>query len=44
MLARPSRYYEDVVGFARRFSAGGVYDLTVWAYAQSNTVRFQIEP
>lgn len=34
--------YLDLVRFARRFSAGGAYDLTVWAYAQSNTVRIQI--
>jgi hypothetical protein len=37
------QYYQDLVRFARRFSAGGAYDLTVWAYAQSNTVRIQIE-
>ena len=37
------QYYQDLVRFARRFSVGGAYDLTVWAYAQSNTVRIQIE-
>ena len=36
-------YYQDLVRFARRFSSGGAYDLTVWAYAPSNTVRIQIE-
>jgi hypothetical protein len=37
------QYYQDLVRFAGRFSAGGAFDVTVWAYAESNTVRIQIE-
>jgi hypothetical protein len=36
--------YQKVVQFAQLFAAGGEFDLTVWAYAKSNTVRIQVAP
>jgi hypothetical protein len=42
--AATKKEYEDVSRFARRFGDGGEYDVTVWAYARSNTVRIRIAP
>jgi hypothetical protein len=41
--AATKKEYENIVRFARQFAAGGVFDLTVWAYARSNTVRIRVE-
>jgi hypothetical protein len=40
--ALTKKEYEKEARFARLFAAGGVFDVTVRAYAQSNTVRFQV--
>jgi hypothetical protein len=43
--AATKKEYENIVRFAGRFrTGGGTYDVTVWAYSQSNTVRLQVGP
>lgn len=41
--AATKKHYENVVRFARQFAAGGVFDVTAWAYSRSNTVRIRVE-
>jgi hypothetical protein len=41
--AATKKEYENIVRFARQFALGGVFDVTVWAYARSNTVRIRVE-
>ncbi len=43
-MAGTRKYYEDIVRFSQLFRRGGVYELTVWAYARSNTITLGIEP
>jgi hypothetical protein len=42
--AATKKQYQDITRFARQFQGGGVYEVTVWAYAVSNTVTIQITP
>ncbi len=41
--ATTKKEYEKIVRFAEQFLGGGSYQLTVCAYARSNTVSFDIE-
>lgn len=41
--AATKKHYQNVVQFARLFAAGGEFDVTVWAYSRSNTVRIRVE-
>jgi hypothetical protein len=42
--AATKKEYENIVRYASRFRTGGTYDVTVWAYSQSNIVRLRVGP